>query len=267
MPLPNTKSQEFDDPLLVEDDFIRNQVAQLEEWMRFLKSVSLTAATIASSVTAGAESRPADIVDVKSVDDSILVNMMYNTDENFVGAKIEGYRANICFLTRQAAQALKNAQSRLKKRAEEKNTKMVLLARDCYRPRKAVQHFVRWANDPSATEKKETYYPELPKDRLIKDGYIASVSGHSRASTVDITIAELQDDGNYKEVDMGTIVDYFGEKSHTDSRAITKDQAASRKLLKSVLAPEFKNYSKEWWHYSLAQEPYPNTGFDFDVVP
>jgi D-alanyl-D-alanine dipeptidase len=209
--------------------------------------------------------RPSDIIDVRQIDPTILVEMMYFSNGNFVGKTINGYKSDTCYLTKIAAEGLKNAQARLKVLGAKNKQTYSLLVRDCYRPQKAVKHFVDWSNDAKDIALKSVFYPELEKTTLIKDGYISPTSGHSRGSTVDLTIVRMSEQGEWEPLNMGTPVDFFSEKSHTDSKAISASEAANRKILLDVMGVEFKNYSKEWWHYVLKTEVYPNTFFDFDV--
>jgi len=190
--------------------------------------------------------------------------MMYYSPSNFVGHRINGYKANVCFLTKAAAEGLKQGQSRLKTIGRARNETLSLLVRDCYRPKKAVQEFIDWSHN-SDTSTKSKYYPDLSKLQLFTEGYIAPISGHSRASTTDLTIVRLSKTGEQEPLPMGTSVDFLGERSHTDDPGISTEEKKNRQLLKNVLSPEFKNYDKEWWHYTLINEPYPKTLFDFDV--
>jgi D-alanyl-D-alanine dipeptidase len=217
------------------------------------------------------ERRPPDIVDLHAIDPSIQVDLMYAGSVNFMGRPVDGYRANVCWLTKPAALGLLAAQLRLQARAQAPShtwgtAPLSLFVRDCYRPQRAVRQFVAWAADASDTRMKAEFYPDLAKPRLIADGYIAPVSGHSRASTVDLTIARQDATGAWVELPMGTRLDYFGERSHTDFAGIDDEAKASRQLLKEVLSPEFQNFPKEWWHYTLQAEPYPSTLFDFEIT-
>lgn len=210
---------------------------------------------------ATADDRPADIVELSEIDPSIAIDMIYFSSENFVGRPIRGYRANVCLLTGVAAERLRQAQRRLR----EERPELTLLVRDCYRPRKAVAHFMEWARSPGGLEMKAIFYPDLTKRQIIEQGYVATHSGHSRASTIDLTIGRRTSEGGVASVPMGTRVDFFGEKSQTGYPGITAEERANRRLLMTVLGPEFRNYAKEWWHFTLRNEPYPNTSFDFDV--
>lgn len=223
----------------------------------------------------------AEFVDLKAVNPSIVVEMRYATSYNFVGTVIDGYKKNKCLLTRKAAKALSKAQSELLLMG------FGLKVYDCYRPKKAVEHFVRWAKDLSDTKYKAEFYPTIDKKDLFDLGYIAESSSHSRGSTVDVTLVGLKhvkttqypDPGKYgsciesskirfkdDSVDMGTAYDCFHELSHTANTDIPEPIQKVRKILKTVLEKKgFVNLKEEWWHFTLKDEPYPNKSFDFDV--
>jgi len=195
--------------------------------------------------------RPSDFVDIKSLSSGVVVEARYFEEDNFVGAVVDGYLAPKCFLVESAARALARVEADLEKLG------LRLRIYDCYRPQRAVDHFVRWAKDPTLTKTKSKYYPNVPKSKLFKRGYIASRSGHSRGATVDLTIDGL---------DMGTGWDYLDPLSHTANPKMTLQIRANRLLLKTAMGKHgFRNYSKEWWHYSLRKEPYPKTFFNFPV--
>lgn len=200
---------------------------------------------------------PEGFVYVKDIIPDLDVDLHYYTTRNFVGDTIEGYKSNTLILTKAAAEKLKLVQDDL----QEQN--LCLKVFDGYRPQRAVNNFVRWARVLNDTVNKSEYYPEVKKRNLFKAGYIASKSGHSRGSTVDLTII----DGNTGEsLDMGSPFDYFGEQSWVDYQDITDEQKKNRLLLKDVmLKHNFRNYPKEWWHFTLRWEPFPNTYFDFEV--
>ena len=185
------------------------------------------------------------------------VKLRYFTNHNFVGMPIEGYKANRLILSKQAAEALKKVQEDLR------NQNLCLQVYDGYRPQRAVDHFVRWAKNLGDTINKHEFYPEVEKQFLFSDGYIASRSGHSRGSTIDLSIIDA-DTG--EPLDMGGFFDFFGEKSWTDNPDITATQKQNRALLLAAMEKHnFRNYEKEWWHYTLRWEPYPDTYFDFLV--
>lgn len=200
---------------------------------------------------------PEGFVYVKSVMPDLDVELKYYTNHNFVGDTIDGYRSNHLILTRAAAEQLKLVQEEL----QEQN--MCLKVYDGYRPQRAVNHFGRWARVLNDTVNKTEFYPDVKKQNLFKEEYIASRSGHSRGSTVDLTII----DGNTGEpLDMGSPFDFFGKESWVDYPNITGQQKKNRQLLQRVmLKHNFRNYPKEWWHFTLRWEPFPKTYFDFDV--
>lgn len=198
-----------------------------------------------------------DFVDVRSLDPSIAADMRYAGGENFVGEPIDGYEAPKCLLSRVAAEALVEVQSILR------DDGFGLLVFDCYRPQRGVDHFVRWAKDTADLRTKAEYYPNVRKSRLFEDGYIASRSGHSRASTVDLTIVRRRPDGSVEALDMGTPFDFFDPRSHTESPDVTSEQQANRLRLRDAMEEGgFRNYSAEWWHYTMRDEPYPDEYFD-----
>lgn len=200
----------------------------------------------------------AGVVDLHDVDPSIGVDLMYAGRENFLGRPVAGYRDHVCYLTVEAARGLRAAQARLRARAPEH----ALQVRDCYRPPRAVDDLLAWAADPADVTMKAAYYPDLAKSELVRQGYIAPVSGHTRGSTVDLTIV----DAAGRPLDMGTAVDFFGARSHTGFAGLAPAQRANRRLLLDVMAPEFKNFAKEWWHFTLRDEPAARAPLTFDVV-
>lgn len=224
---------------------------------------------------------PQDFVALRTVDPTIVQEMRYFTPHNFVGERIDGYRQPLCILTRPAAKALHKAQKQLLRRG------YTLKVYDCYRPQRAVDHFVRWAKDLDDQAMKAEFYPNVDKTRLFEDGYIAEKSGHSRGSTMDLTIVRLPAKPTRpyvpgeplvpcyapqgerfpdNSVDMGTGFDCFDTLSHTLDPRIQGEQRANRLLLKSTLeALGFVNLAEEWWHYTYKPEPYPDTFFDFPV--
>ena len=191
-----------------------------------------------------------------AVPDAILEIRYYST-YNFIGDRIEGYEEPIVLLTKEAAAALKEVSDELVLKGYR------LKIYDAYRPQMAVSHFMRWALDFEDTRMKEYFYPELEKDVLFPLGYIAEHSGHSRGSTVDLTLFDMTTE---KEADMGGTFDYFGELSHPDYTGITEEQYQNRMILReAMLAHGFKPLAEEWWHFTLENEPYPNTYFTFPV--
>ena len=191
-----------------------------------------------------------------AVPDAILEIRYYST-YNFVGARIDGYEEPVALLTKEAAAALKEVSDDVIAQGYR------LKIYDAYRPQKAVDHFVRWAEDTADVKMKEYFYPDLEKDVLFPLGYSAEHSGHSRGSTVDLTLFDMTTE---KEADMGGTFDFFGELSHPDYKDITDEQYANRMILReAMLRHGFKPLDEEWWHFTLENEPYPDTYFTFPV--
>jgi D-alanyl-D-alanine dipeptidase len=200
---------------------------------------------------------PEGFIYAKDVIKDLDVELRYYTANNFVGDTIDGYKANRLILTKQTVEKLKLVQEELHKH------NLCLKVYDGYRPQRAVNHFIRWARDLKDTVTKQQFYPNVNKRNLFKAGYIASRSGHSRGSTLDLTIT----DGETGEpLDMGSPFDFFGEQSAVDYKDISEAQKVNRQLLKAVmLRHNFRNYPTEWWHFTLRWEPFPKTYFDFEV--
>ena len=200
---------------------------------------------------------PNGFVYVKAIIPDLDVELRYNTPNNFVGKRIDGYKSNKLILTKKAAFALKQVQKELQ------TQNLCLKVYDGYRPQRAVNHFMRWAVDLNDTINKLAFYPEVEKRNLFIEEYIAARSGHSRGSTVDLTII---DSNTGTPLDMGSSYDFFGEVSWVDYQDITKAQKFNRQLLQTVMLKYgFRNYQKEWWHFTLKDEPYPDTYFDFPI--
>lgn len=191
---------------------------------------------------------------------NIVVNLRYYSSNNFVGDTIDGYQANKCIISEEAALALAMVQKELK------SMNYGLKIFDAYRPQQAVDHFVRWGKDLKDQKMKSVYYPDVEKRLLFQQGYISSRSGHSRGSTVDLTLMYLQGENKGDELDMGTPWDFFSPKSWPDSGEVTATQYANRMLLQKIMRKYgFRPYSEEWWHFTLINEPFPVTYFDFPV--
>lgn len=188
----------------------------------------------------------------------VLLDVRYYSTFNFVAERVDGYAQPLVLLTREAAQAL----ARVNEEALNRGLRLKLF--DGYRPQRAVNHFVRWAEDASATQTKAIFYPEVDKRDLFSLGFIAQKSGHSRGSTIDLT---LFDDASQKDLDMGGGFDYFGELSWAGyTRTLTKEQIANRRLLREMMVRHgFRPLEEEWWHFTLVEEPYPDVYFDFLV--
>ncbi|MFY8274734.1 M15 family metallopeptidase [Pseudoalteromonas sp. SSDWG2] len=197
-----------------------------------------------------------EFVAIDAYSQDIQQDIRYFGDNNFVGTRVDGYQAPKCILHKKAAQALALVQKSAKQQG------YTLKVFDCYRPQRAVDHFVRWVNDETDTKTKADYYPNLGKDELLGD-YIAAKSGHSRGATVDLTLVDTH---TGKELDMGSAFDMFDTLSNTDDPRISDEQRKNRYTLKALMmAQGFAPYPMEWWHFSLTPQPYPNTYFDFVV--
>ncbi len=187
----------------------------------------------------------------------VILEIRYYSTYNFIGDCIDGYGEPVALLTKEAAEALRAVSDDAVKQG------CRLKVFDAYRPQMAVDHFMRWAGDETDARMKECFYPGLEKRALIPGGYIAEHSGHSRGSTVDLTLFDMK---TGKEMDMGGPFDFFGELSHTDFDGVTPQQRANRVLLQKLMtARGFAPYSEEWWHFTLKNEPYPDTYFTFPV--
>ena len=192
-----------------------------------------------------------------AVPDAIL-EIRYHSTYNFVGARVDGYAQPCALITREAAAALRAVSD------EAVSAGLRLKIYDVYRPQRAVDHFVRWAADLSDDAMKPVFYPDVDKTRLFDEGFIARRSGHSRGSTVDLTLVDAL---SGRELDMGGPFDFFGELSYAEyTRTLTPAQIANRRTLRELMMGHgFRPLRTEWWHFTLEDEPYPDTYFDFEV--
>ena len=198
---------------------------------------------------------PNEFVKVSEELPEVLLDIKYASQDNFVGRVIVGYENPQVVITRQAMVGLKCACNYFK------NKGFGVKIFDAYRPQKAVNDFVQWSKQLGDTLMKSNYYPDVEKSRLFEKGYIASRSGHSRGSTLDLTLVDLT---SGKDLNMGSDFDFFGEISHTDSDKISETEKENRLILKTgMLRCGFKAYSKEWWHFTLEEEPFLEAYFDF----
>jgi len=212
---------------------------------------------LAISSLVSARTVPVGFVDLQQQLPGVQLDIRYFSDDNFVGSRVDGYLAAKCLLSIPAAKALLNAQQALR------DFGLGLKVFDCYRPQSAVDHFVRWAKDLGDTTMKKEYYPEVDKEKLFSQGYIAEKSGHSRGSTLDLTLISLSQG---TELDMGTKWDFFSPFSWPSSLDVTAQQRANRLLLQRIMLDNgFKPLKEEWWHFTLKQEPFPECYFDFPV--
>jgi len=227
-----------------------------------------------------APSAPKDFIHVTDVVPDVILEIRYYGTYNFVGSRIDGYLAPTALLTRRAADSLRAVSDEVMAMGYR------LKIYDAYRPQSGVDHFVRWAADLEDTSMKAYFYPDLPKDVLFEREYIMAKSGHTRGSTVDLTLFDMRTE---KEVDMGGTFDWFGPESHPDfcgdpltgeyklpadlpqeapaaGRTITPEQFSNRMILRqAMLAHGFKPLDTEWWHFTLRDEPFPDTYFNFPV--
>jgi D-alanyl-D-alanine dipeptidase len=227
-----------------------------------------------------ADGLPNGFVYLRDVAATVRQDMRYHGTHNFVGRPIAGYLAPECILTAPAAQALARVQ------AELAASSLSLVVYDCYRPQRAVDDFLAWGRDPSDQQMKAEFYPRVDKADFVKLGYVADQSGHSRGSTVDLAIAPLPlaapapyldsapkvdcaapmrwRDGS---LDFGTAFDCMDPASHVDATSLPPAALRNRALLRGVMLKNgFKGYDKEWWHFTLADEPFPQTYFNFPIT-
>lgn len=194
---------------------------------------------------------------IKELAPTIKSDLRYCYENNFIGSSINGYNENVLIATTVTAEALKEVQNEL----ATKNLGLKIF--DAYRPQRAVDHFVKWARVLNDTIMKQEYYPDVDKRQLFNQGYIASKSGHSRGSTVDLTIINLK---TGEELDMGSPYDFFGISSHVTYQNLTEQQKENRQLLQQIMRKHgFRPYTNEWWHFTLKNEPFPETYFDFPI--
>lgn len=215
----------------------------------------------APRISAATTMEQAGMADIRSLVPNMSQSIAYAGSDNFVGKPVDGYEAPRCWLKREAAEALARVDAALRERH------MRLRIFDCYRPARAVAHFVRWANDLGDQRTKAAHYPNLDKSQLLGE-YIAPVSGHSRGGTVDLTVLKCDARGeNCKPLDMGTDFDFFGTRANTDSAEVGAEQRANRQLLlKAMDAEGFGNYAMEWWHYSFRFQPPLETIYDVPLT-
>lgn len=239
---------------------------------------ALAVIVLAGCATCSPQSEPAGFVHVSEAVPDVILEIRYHSTYNFVGDRIDGYEQPTALLTVEAAKALKAVSDDVK--AQGYRLKIF----DAYRPQRAVDHFMRWAKDTKDTRMKAYFYPDLDKSVLFPRGYIAEKSGHSRGSTVDLTLFDMTTE---KEVDMGGTFDWFGKESHPDwcgdpetgkytggfpgntpptGGRINEVQFKNRMILrKAMMRHGFKPLPEEWWHFTLANEPWPDTYFTHPV--
>ena len=226
-------------------------------WLVLPVAMMLTACTKNKVETIAPEYDRSDFVEVTEVIPDVILEIRYYSTYNFVGTRVDGYARPLALMTRQAADSLKAVNDELKAKGYR------LKIWDTYRPQRAVNHFIRWAEDLNDTTMKKVFYPMVDKSLLFEQGYIYARSSHSRGSTVDLTLIET---ATGKELDMGSPFDWFGEESHPDYPCKLYMQSFNRLLLHdAVVRHGFEGLDSEWWHFTLANEPYPDTYFDFPI--
>ena len=230
------------------------------------------------SITTLIYALPSGFVYLHDIAPSIVEDIRYAGRNNFIGQPIPGYQASRCILTRAAAMKLQEAQNAILMRGYS------LKVYDCYRPQMAVSAFSTWSKDPKDTRMQPWFYPEEQKKTLFDKGYIAEYSGHSRGSTVDLTLIRTHHGKDSKQspikltmkgcnrqmydnsINMGTPFDCFDKSAHVFYQGLNKDQYYNRMVLRNLMIQHgFIPYSKEWWHFTLGHEPYPHTYFNFIV--
>lgn len=233
-------------------------------------AVGALAACAAPSGPVRDEAMPAGFVHLADWVPGAVQDMRYHGSNNFLGRPVAAYGAATCILSTPAARALQAVQAELQAQG------LALKVFDCYRPQAAVDDFVRWGRDLSDQRTKAAFYPDVPKEELFQRGYIAEQSGHSRGSTVDLTVVVVDAQRASQvvrgplalgmDVDMGTPFDWFGVQSHTDHPGLAPDVRDNRRWLRTLLQRHgFGNLPQEWWHYTLHNEPHPDRYFNFAV--
>lgn len=244
--------------------------------------IALAAAMALASTAMAQETAPAGFVWLRGVDPTIEQEIRYYGSHNFLGRPVSGYAAPECILTREAAEALAAAQKELA------GSRLSLRVYDCYRPQRAVDDFVRWSDDVADQKMKAGFYPRVDKARFFDLGYVAKKSGHTRGSTVDVTIVPsghaaqrpyiageplvdcaLPANERFPDtsLDFGTEFDCMDEKSHHGRTDVPAVAQMNRLMLKDLMERHgFAPYPEEWWHYTLREEPFPHTYFDFPVT-
>lgn len=222
--------------------------------LRFIFLIPLTYLLLSCSIK---QNVPSHFVDLSSYIPQLVIDLRYFGQHNFIGRPIKGYDREKLYASKEAAFALLQAQNELIKEG------LGFKVFDAYRPQRAVDHFQSWAKDIADTLNKAEFYPEVDKRDLFKLGYIAAKSGHSRGSTIDLTIINLN---SKEELDMGSNFDFFGNISHHNYPNISTQQKANRKKLKNIMEKHgFKAIDEEWWHYTLINEPFKDKYFDFPI--
>jgi D-alanyl-D-alanine dipeptidase len=224
--------------------------------MAHLRRHRITRLALAGALAcASAATEPPALVDAAALAPGLVLDLRYATADNFVGMRIDGYDAPRCLLTEPAARALAAVQEDLAADG------LGLVAFDCYRPQRAVDSFVRWSRAPEDPARAALHHPRVPKRELFARGYIAERSGHSRGSTVDVGLVRAA-----VPLDCGTAFDFFDPRSGDEANDLSEPARANRARLRAAMERRgFRPYAPEWWHFTLAHEPYPDTYFDVPV--
>jgi D-alanyl-D-alanine dipeptidase len=238
--------------------FLTIAIMKLNIVLKGFLVLSLLSFTTLGQVSTNEPPSKDDFVVLKEIMPNLRSDLRYYGSNNFVGRPIEGYNEPVCMLTKEAAEALKKVQDELERLG------FGLLIYDAYRPQRASDYFAEWAKDDADTTMKLQYYPNVDKKDLFSKGYISLKSGHSRGSTVDLTIVSLK---TKQILNMGSPYDLFDDVSHMDhTENISKNQHSLRMLLKRRMEKHgWESHPKEWWHFTLKNEPYPDTYFDFPL--
>ena len=192
---------------------------------------------------------------ITDIIENIILDIRYYTQNNFIGERIDGYEEPLAILTKEAAIALRKANDEFVSKG------YCIKVYDAYRPQRAVNHFIRWVKNYQDIRMKKEFYPNLDKSKLIELGYIAEKSSHSRGSSIDLTLVDIK---TKKELDMGGKFDFFDESSHLNYYNLTEEQSNNRMLLQNIMISKgFIPLKEEWWHFTLKNEPFPDTYFDF----
>ena len=243
-------------------------------WMTVLILAVFSFLVSCKSVQSAQTVLPSDsrqFVNLTDVVPDVILEVRYFSTYNFVGTRVDGYEEPVILMTRQAADSLRAVSDDLKSHG------YLLKIYDAYRPQMAVDHFMRWAQNPTDTLTRAYFYPDLTKEQVFEKEYVAKRSGHSRGSTVDLTLVDMK---NGKDVDMGGTFDWFGPESHPDycgdpetlefkekEGGITSEQFYNRMVLRAAMMRHgFKPLDNEWWHFTLKNEPFPDTYFTFPVT-
>ena len=219
-------------------------------------SATLIAGFIVMTITS-ALAEPRVLINAGASIECVTTDIRYASTANFLGRSVKVYGNPHCLLTPEATEALSHSQDLAKEEG------MALLIYDCYRPQRAVDDFVGWVNSHEKEPRKAIYYPHIPREELIQQGYIAERSGHSSGSTVDLTLVSTE---TGEALDMGTPWDFFDKRSHTQSNVVSVDARANRHALQRIMeGAGFRGYFAEWWHFTLINEPFPDTYFDIPI--